>query len=138
MNQQPQQPQQLAAASVAFLGAAQAVPIPLAQLDFAGAFNAFNIDHGDSPQALLVMAAVGGVLTCAVIVLAFVGAILLFVGSEHGRPVLIGAAVAGLATAFPLWVPTAVILGVAALIASKSRQGVARPEPLDRFPRFAD
>lgn len=122
-----QHPHQLAAAGVAFLGAAQAIPIPLAQFDFAGAFNAFNIDHGDSPQALLVMAAVGGVLTCVVIVLAFVGAILLFAGSDHGRPVLVGAAVAGLATAFPLWIPTAVILGVAVLIASRGRQSAAGP-----------
>ena len=131
-----QHPHQLAAAGVAFLGAAQAIPIPLAQLDFAGAFNAFNIDHGDSPRALLVMAAVGGVLTCAVIALAFVGAILLFAGSDHGRPVLIGAAVAGLATAFPLWIPTAVILGVAVLIASKSRLGAAGSQPPSGFDAF--
>lgn len=122
-----QHPHQLAAAGVAFLGAAQAFPIPLAQLDFAGAFNVFNIDHGDSPQALLVMAAVGGVLTGVVIVVAFVGAILLFAGSDHGRPVLIGASVAGLATAFPFWIPTAVILGVAVLIASRAPRSTTAP-----------
>jgi hypothetical protein len=124
-----QHPHQLAAAGVAFLGAAQAFPIPLAQLDFAGAFNVFDIDHGDSPQALLVMAAVGGVFTCVVIVVAFVGAILLFAGSDSGRPVLFGAAVAGLATAFPLWIPTAVILGVAVLISSRAARSTAAPWP---------
>jgi hypothetical protein len=42
----------LAAAALAALGAASAIPIPLAQLDFAGMINVFHIDSGDSPQAL--------------------------------------------------------------------------------------
>src|SRR5438093_12207479 len=49
----------LAAAALATLGAASAIPIPLAQLDFAGLVNVFHIDNGDSPRALLVIAGVG-------------------------------------------------------------------------------
>jgi hypothetical protein len=49
------------------------IGIPLAQLDFAGLINVFNIDHGDSPHALLVIAAVGGMLTFAVLALALAG-----------------------------------------------------------------
>ena len=41
----------LATAALAALGAASAIPIPLAQLDFAGLLNVFHIDHGDSPRA---------------------------------------------------------------------------------------
>ena len=52
-NREPLTPNRLAAAALAALGAASAMPIPLAQLDFAGLFNAFNIDSGGSPQALL-------------------------------------------------------------------------------------
>jgi len=40
----------LAAAALAALGAASAIPIPLAQLDFAGIMNVFNIDAGGSPD----------------------------------------------------------------------------------------
>ena len=39
----------IAAGALAALGAASAIPIPLAQLDFAGLFDAFGIDSGDSP-----------------------------------------------------------------------------------------
>src|SRR5205823_9840380 len=98
-------PNRLAAAALAALGAASAIPIPLAQLDFAGLFNAFNIDSGESPPALLVIAAVGGILTIAVIALAFAGAILAFTGASSARNTLIAAALAGLVTAMPLWIP---------------------------------
>jgi len=50
----------LAAAVMATLGATSAIPIPLAQLDFAGFWNVFDIDSGDSPDALLVIAGIGG------------------------------------------------------------------------------
>jgi hypothetical protein len=50
----------LAAAALAAFGAASAIPIPLAQLDFAGIVDAFDIDAGDSPDALLVIAGIGG------------------------------------------------------------------------------
>ena len=72
-DREPLTTNRIAAAALAALGAAGAIPIPLAQLDFAGLFDAFNIDSGDSPRALLVIAGVGGILTIAVIALAFAG-----------------------------------------------------------------
>jgi hypothetical protein len=110
----------LAAAVLATLGAASAIPIPLAQLDFAGFFNAFNIDNGDSPRALLVMAGIGGVLTFAVLGLAFAGAALALTGAPAARMVLIAAALAGLVTAMPLWIPAGVVIGAAALILGRA------------------
>ena len=65
----------IAAAALATFGAASAIPIPLAQFDFAGLVDAFDIDNGDSPRALLVMAGVGGFLTIAVLAMAFAGAV---------------------------------------------------------------
>jgi hypothetical protein len=106
----------IAAAALAAFGAASAIPIPLAQLDFAGLVNAFNINSGDSPRALLVIAGVGGILTIAVIVLAFVGAGLAFTRSRAARNVLIAAALAGLVTAMPLWIPAGVVIGASALL----------------------
>ena len=97
----------IAAGALAALGAASAIPIPLAQLDFAGFFNVFNIDSGDSPAALLVIAGVGGILTVAVVALAFAGAVLAFTGAPSARKVLVAAALAGLVTAMPLWIPPA-------------------------------
>ena len=106
----------LAAAALAVLGAASALPIPLAQLDFAGFWNVFNIDPGDSPRALHVIMAVGGVLTIAVLALAFVGAALAAVGNSAARAVLIAAALAGLVTAMPLWVPAGIVIGASAVL----------------------
>jgi hypothetical protein len=110
----------IAAAALAALGAASAIPIPLAQLDFAGLFNAFNIDHGDSPRVLLVIAGVGGVLTFAVLGLAFAGAGLALAGAPAARTILIAAALAGLVTAMPLWIPAGVVIGAAALLLGHS------------------
>src|SRR5947207_10050917 len=101
----------IAAGALATIGAASAIPIPLAQLDFAGFFNAFNIDSGDSPPALLAIVAVGGILTLAVVALAFAGAVLSFTGARSARTVLIAAALAGLVTAMPLWIPAGVVIG---------------------------
>ena len=106
----------IAAAALAALGAASAIPIPLAQLDFAGLINVFNIDHGDSPRALLVIAAVGGMLTFAVLALAFAGSFLAATGARSARTLLIAAALAGLVTAMPLWIPAGVLIGAAALL----------------------
>jgi hypothetical protein len=106
----------IAAAALAALGAASAIPIPLAQLDFAGLINIFNIDHGDSPRALLVIAAVGGVLTFAVLALALAGSFLAATGARFARTLLIAAALAGLVTAMPLWIPAGVLIGAAALL----------------------
>ena len=110
----------IAAGVLAALGAASAIPIPLAQLDFAGFFNVFNIDSGDSPAALLVIAGVGGILTVAVVALAFAGAVLAFSGAPSARKVLVAAALAGLVTAMPLWIPAGVVIGAAALILGQS------------------
>jgi hypothetical protein len=109
----------LAAAALATLGAASAVPIPLAQLDFAGLINVFDIDSGDSPRALLVIAGVGGVVTLGVLALAFTGAALALRGSSAARNVLVAAALAGLVTAMPLWIPAGVVIGAAALLLSQ-------------------
>jgi hypothetical protein len=105
----------IAAAALAAFGAASAIPIPLAQFDFAGLVNAFDIDSGDSPRALLVMAGVGGFLTAAVLALAFAGAGLALAGAPAARPLLITAALAGLVTAMPLWLPAGVVIGAAAV-----------------------
>ena len=83
----PLSPNGIAAGALAALGAASAIPIPLAQLDFAGFFNVFNIDSGDSSRALLVIAAVGGVLTTAVVALALTGAVLAFTGARSARTI---------------------------------------------------
>jgi len=114
-----------AAAALAAFGAASAIPIPLAQLDFAGLFNAFDIDNGDTPRALLVMAGVGGVLTVAVLALALVGAALAFTGAPAARNVLIAAALAGLVTATPLWLPAGVVIGAAAMLLGEASDAVA-------------
>jgi len=119
-NSEPLTPNRLAAAALAAVGAASAMPIPLAQLDFAGLFNAFNIDGGDSPQALLVIAGVGGILTIAVLGFAFVGVGLALTGAPAARNVLIAAALAGFVTAMPLWVPAGVVIGAAAILLGQS------------------
>jgi hypothetical protein len=110
----------IAAGALAALGAASAIPIPLAQLDFAGLFNVFNIDSGDSSRALLVIAGVGGILTIAVVALAFAGAALACVGAPSARKILVAAALGGLVTAMPLWIPAGVVIGAAALILGPS------------------
>jgi hypothetical protein len=119
-NREPLTTNRLTAAALAALGAASAIPIPLAQLDFAGLFNALNIDSGDSPRALLVIAGVGGILTIAVLGLAFVGVGLALTGAPAARNVLIAAALAGFATAMPLWVPAGVLIGAAAILLGQS------------------
>jgi hypothetical protein len=121
----------IAAAALAALGAASAIPIPLAQLDFAGLFNAFNIDSGDSPRALLIIAGVGGILTIAVVVLAFAGAALALTGAPSARRILIAAALGGLVTAMPLWIPAGVVIAAAALIVGEAD----RHGPIDKTHR---
>jgi hypothetical protein len=115
----------IAAGALAALGAASAIPISLAQLDFAGFFNAFNIESGDSPPALLVIAGVGGILTALVVALAFTGAVLALTGARNARTILIAAALAGLVTAMPLWIPAGVVLGAAALLLGDSAEPAA-------------
>lgn len=106
----------LAAASLAAFGAAAAIPIPLAQLDFAGIMNVFDIDAGDSPQALQIIAGIGGVLTIGVIILAVAGAAFSAAGHPAARTLLFAAALAGLVTAMPLWLPAGLVIGAAAVV----------------------
>ena len=119
-NRAPLTANRIAASVLAALGAVSALPIPLAQLDFAGLINAFNIDSGDSPPALLVIAGVGGILTITVLALAFVGAGLALTGSPAARNVLMAAALAGFVTAMPLWIPAGVVIGAAAVLLGRS------------------
>ncbi len=110
-----------AAAALAALGTTSAIPIPLAQLDFAGITNVFDIDSGDSPRALHIVVGIGAVLTIAVLVLAFVGAALAAAGHRAARTVLVAAALAGIVTAMPLWVPAGIVIGAAALLLGPTR-----------------
>ena len=48
----------IVATALAAFGAASAIPLGLAQLDFAGLFNAVNIDAGDTPPAVRALAGV--------------------------------------------------------------------------------
>lgn len=123
----------VAAAALAALGAASAIPIPLAQLDFAGVVNVFHIDSGDSPRALLVIAGVGGALTCAVLVLALAGAYLAATGAPSARSILIGSSLAGLVTAMPLWIPAGVLIGTAAAVLRPASTGDANDEDRNLF-----
>jgi hypothetical protein len=116
----------IAAAALAALGAASAIPIPLAQLDYAGLINVFNIDHGDSPRALLVIAGVGGTLTFGVLTLALAGSFLAATGAASARVVLIAAALAGLVTAMPLWIPAGVLIGAAAAVLRPAKADEAK------------
>jgi hypothetical protein len=102
-------------------------PDPLAQLDFAGLINTFDIDSGDSPRALLVIAGVGGVLTIGVLAIAFAGAALALAGAAAASTVLITAALAGLITAMPLWIPAGVLIAAAALLLQPREQHTAVP-----------
>jgi hypothetical protein len=128
-NREPLSTNRIAAAALAALGAASAIPIPLAQLDFAGLINVFNIDAGDSPQALHLIAGVGGALTLAVLALALCGSLLAATGSPSARAVLIAAALAGLVTAMPLWIPAGVLIGAAALLLRDSTGDDANAAP---------
>jgi hypothetical protein len=131
-DREPLTTNRIAAAALAALGAASAIPIPLAQLDFAGLFNAFNIDSGESPRALLVIAGVGGILTIAVVALAFAGAALALTGAPIARSILIAASLGGLVTAMPLWIPAGILIGAAAVILGQTAE---RRQTLDRSRR---
>ena len=127
--------QRFTAGGLAALGAVSAIPIPIAQLDFHGLINTFQIDSGGSPHALHVIVGVAGLLTIGVLVLALVGMVLALTGSPAARPVLIAAAVAGLVTALPGWVPAGIVLGSAALVIGRelptnTSGRVCTPQPL--------
>ena len=114
------------AATLAAIGGAIAIPIPLAQLDFAGLVDVFHIDAGDTPSGLRVLAAIGGVWTVAVIAVTFAGAVLAFAQAPAARVVLGAAATAGFVTALPLWLPSGILLAAAAVLAGGDERGTAR------------
>lgn len=101
------------AVALALLAFLAGIPLVLAQLDFAGVLDVFAIET-DSPHAVLVLAAVGGSLTLADLLVALAAALLALNGSPLARPLLLAAAVAGFATALMLWLPCAVVLVAAA------------------------
>lgn len=115
-------PNRIAAAALAVLGAANAIPFALAQLDFAGVFSTFGIDSGDTPRGVLVIAGVSGGLTFGVLALALCGAWLSLAGSPAARDVLIAAAVTGFATALVFWIPSGIMIGAAAVVLDHARR----------------
>jgi hypothetical protein len=115
----------LAAVALAALAAAGAVPIALAQLDFAGVLNAFNIDSGDSPAGLRMLAGVSGVGTVAVIMLALAGVGLILAEASAGRKALAVAAVAGFVTATIFWIPAGIMIGAAAGLLDREAEASA-------------
>jgi hypothetical protein len=119
----------LAAASLAALGAASGLPFGLAQLDYAGIVNVFQVDAGDSPHAVIVLAGIGGVLTLCVIATALVGAALCLAGSTAARPLLVAAAIAGFASALMFWLPSGIAIGAAAALAGPDERTRDRALP---------
>jgi len=114
----------LPAAALAVCGALSGIPLALAQLDFAGIVNVFAIDTGDVAHGLLVLAAIGGSLTCLVISAALAGAALCLTEPRTARTVLLSCALAGFLTSFLLWLPSALALAAAAhLLDAESSDG---------------
>jgi hypothetical protein len=111
--------QKLLAGAMAALGITCAVPIPMAGFDFAGMWNIFGIDHGDTPQGVITLVVVAAVLTTIVLVVAAAGVALILLESPAARPVLLAAAIAGLVTAMPAWLPTGLLLGFAAHLSAR-------------------
>ena len=70
---------------------------------------------GVSSRSLLARAGVGGAATFAILALAFAGSFLAATGAASARRVLISAAVAGLVTAMPLWIPAGALIGTATI-----------------------
>jgi hypothetical protein len=106
----------IAAAALAAVAAVGAIPLALAQLDFAGVLNAFDIHASDTPVGVLVLAGVSGFLTFGVLVLALWGVALTLTESPAARNLLVAAAVLGFATALVFWIPAGIMLGAAVLI----------------------
>jgi hypothetical protein len=105
-----------AAAALAAFAAATAVPLGLAQLDFAGIVTFVGIDHGDTPSGVLVFAGVSGIATLVLSVVALAGAALALVEPRRGRKTVVAVALGGLVSATIFWIPQAVMLAAAAFI----------------------
>lgn len=119
----------LPAAALAACGALSGIPLALAQLDFAGIVNVFGIDTGDVAHGLLVLAAIGGVLTCVVILASVAGAALCLTDPRAARSVLLSCALGGFLTSFLLWLPPALAIAAAAhLLDAESSDGSRLPE----------
>jgi hypothetical protein len=114
----------LIAAALACLGAAGAIPVALAQLDFAGLLNAFDIASGDTPKALLVLAGISGVLTLFLACLTLAGAALVLAEAASASTILTVATVAGFVSATIFWIPSAACIGAAVAVLRS-----AAPEP---------
>jgi hypothetical protein len=115
-------PTRLAAAALAALGAAAAIPVALAQLDFAGVVDALDVDAGDTPEALVVLAGVSGVVTLGVVCLALAGAALVLADAAGATTVLGVAAVAGFVSATIFWIPPGVCLGAAVAMLDRTKR----------------
>lgn len=113
-------------------GVTAGLPIVLAQMDAAGLIGVFGIDLGDAPAGLTVVAGVGGILTALLLAGALVGAGLALAGRAGASALLIGVAVAGIATAGPLWAPVGVVIGAGALMVRRAERRPAGPaDPVD-------
>jgi hypothetical protein len=119
--------ERICAAALAAFGAASAIPLALAQLDFAGIFNVFNINGEDSAQALRVFAGVSGILTFVVLTAALAGAGLTLAGSRLARAFLITATVAGFVTATIFWIPNALTIGAAVVLLGRAAPPARSP-----------
>jgi hypothetical protein len=119
-------PNRFVAAALGAFGAAVGIPVALAQLDFAGLFNAFDIDSGDTPAAVLVLAGISGVLTLGVVFLALAGAALALADGPSASVLLSVAAVAGFVSATIFWIPAGVCLGAAVAILGRVEPELAR------------
>jgi hypothetical protein len=113
----------IVATALAAFGAGSAIPLGLAQLDFAGLFNAFNIDAGDTPPAVRALAGVSGILTFGVIATGLAGAVLAVTEARAARILLLVAATAGFVTALMFWVPAGIALAVAAWLLGREEKG---------------
>ena len=122
-------PTRLVAAALAAFGAAAAIPVALAQLDFAGVVNALDIDAGDTPVALIVLAGVSGVLTLGVVCLALAGAALVLADAPAASRVLTVAAVAGFVSATIFWIAAGICIGAAVAILHRTERERSAPHP---------
>ncbi len=111
--------QRLAVSALGIGGATLGIPIGLAQLDFAGILNFVNIDSGDSPTALLVIAGISGFGTLALAAVGLVGGALAFTDLVWARRLLLVAALGGIVSATIFWLAPGVALGAAAMLAQE-------------------
>jgi hypothetical protein len=74
-----------AAAALGAFAAATAVPLGLAQLDFADIVTFLGIDHGDTPAGVLALAGVSGIATLVLSAVALAGAALALTEARSSR-----------------------------------------------------